>query len=51
MFTLKVIFVILLMIPLLILAFILLHRLFDSALKYKEKPAVNQARKKRQRRR
>ena len=38
MFTLKVIFVILLMIPLIILAFLLLNKLFDSAIKYKDKP-------------
>jgi len=41
MFTLKVIFVILLMIPLIILAFLLLNKLFDSAIKYKDKPVAD----------
>ena len=36
MFTLKVVFVVLLMIPLVILAFFLLNKLFDHAIKYKK---------------
>lgn len=36
---LKIIFVLLLMIPLVILAVFLLNKLFDNALKYKEKPS------------
>ncbi len=50
MLILKVIFVILLMIPLIILTFILLNRLFDNALRYKEKPAKSNAGRKRRRR-
>ena len=51
MFILKVIFVILLLIPLIILAFILLNRLFDTAIKYKEEFPENENKSKRNRKR
>lgn len=51
MFTLKIIFVILLSIPIIVLAFLLLNKLFDNALKNKEKDTVTQKRSDRRRRR
>lgn len=49
MFVLKVIFVILLSLPVLIMAVMLLNKLFDSALKYKEKKPVDRESRQRKR--